>query len=106
MKLLQVKPKNPATVYAIQYTGKNLEELQEWIKNFEPNFTEVEINDAPDAESPDLLFTDIDGDTFDIFVCDWLMVELNHEGDINWRVLPDYTFKRFWEGVNAPISGH
>lgn len=47
MKLLQVKPKNFVTMYAIQYNGKNLEELQEWVKNFEPNFTTVEIDCDP-----------------------------------------------------------
>ena len=99
MKLLQVKPKNPATVYAIQYTGKNLEELQEWIKNFEPNFTKVEIDDDPNAENPDLLFTDINKDEYDIFVGDWLMVEVHSNNLLKWQVISNFEFNKEMEVV-------
>ena len=69
-------------MYAIQYDGKNLEELQEWVKNFEPNFTTVEIDCDPHFPNPDLVLTDINKDEYDIFVGDWLMVEFNKEMEV------------------------
>lgn len=99
MKLLQVKPKNPATVYAIQYTGKNLEELQEWIKNFEPNFTTVEIDCDPHFPNPDLVLTDINKDEYDIFVGDWLMVEVHSNNLLKWQVISNFEFNKEMEVV-------
>lgn len=99
MKLLQVKPKNPATVYAIQYTGKNLEELQEWVKNFEPNFTTVEIDCDPHFPNPDLVLTDINKDEYDIFVGDWLMVEVHSNNLLKWQVISNFEFNKEMEVV-------
>ena len=99
MKLLQVKPKNPVTMYAIQYDGKNLEELQEWVKNFEPNFTTVEIDCDPHFPNPDLVLTDINKDEYDIFVCDWLVVEVYPNKSLKWLVMSNVEFNREMEVV-------
>lgn len=99
MKLLQVKPKNFVTMYAIQYNGKNLEELQEWVKNFEPNFTTVEIDCDPHFPNPDLVLTDINKDEYDIFVGDWLMVEVYPNKSLKWLVMSNVEFNREIEVV-------
>lgn len=99
MKLLQVKPKNPVTMYAIQYDGKNLEELQEWVKNFEPNFTTVEIDCDPHFPNSDLVLTDINKDEYDIFVGDWLMVEVHSNNLLKWQVISNFEFNKEMEVV-------
>lgn len=86
-------------MYAIQYDGKNLEELQEWVKNFEPHFTTVEIDCDPRLPNPDLVLTDINKDEYDIFVCDWLVVEVYPNKSLKWLVMSNVEFNREIEVV-------
>lgn len=102
MKRIRVKPKYPVVHYAIQYTGQNLEELKEWVASFDDLTTiEVDVNSDPDEPNPDLMLTDstLEKGEYEVFVCDWIIIEFMTPERFTWKVFSDELFHDLWHVV-------
>lgn len=99
MQTIQVKPKYPVVHYAIQYTGQNLEELKAWVASFDNYATiEIDVNNEPDEPNPDLILTDgtLAKNEYEVFVCDWIIIEFMAPERFTWKVVSDELFRALW----------
>lgn len=102
MTTIQVKPKYPVVHYAIQYTGQNLEELKEWVASFDRHATiEVDVDSDPDEPNPDLMLTDstLEKGEYEVFVCDWIIIEFMAPERFTWKVVSDELFRALWRMI-------